>query len=128
MEDARERVTLSSPTRSGKDYSHASDHPSNRPGLRCRGGRRRCLTSCSGGDRDANDEFQEKVENPDDNVITDTDDRRIVKKKTEITFMSGRPPTTAENWDDVACVAKAEEITGLHINWGLVPSEGVSEK
>lgn len=86
------------------------------------------LTSCSGGDRDANDEFQEKVENPDDNVITDTDDRRIVKKKTEITFMSGRPPTTAENWDDVACVAKAEEITGLHINWGLVPSEGVSEK
>src|SRR5690625_7490417 len=68
------------------------------------------LTSCSGGDRDANDEFQEKVENPDDNVITDTDDRRIVKKKTEITFMSGRPPTTAENWDEVACVAKAEEI------------------
>src|SRR5699024_8832750 len=42
IEDARERVTHSSPTRSGKDYSHASDHPSNRPGLRCRGGRRRC--------------------------------------------------------------------------------------
>src|SRR5699024_7516242 len=86
------------------------------------------LASCSGGARDAHDESQEKVENPDDNVITDTADRRIAKKKTQITFTSGRPPTTAENWDDVACVATAEEITGLHINWGLVPSEGVSEK
>lgn len=84
------------------------------------------LSSCSSGDADQ--EFQDRVDNPGDNVITDTDDPRIVTDKTEVTFMSGRPPTTAENWDDVACVTKAEEITGLHINWGLVPSEGVSEK
>ena len=84
------------------------------------------LTSCGGGDDEIDTEGA--IESPDENVITDTDDPKIVKEKTTISLMSGRPPTTAEDWDDVACVKLAEETTNLHIDFGLVPSDGVAGK
>lgn len=84
------------------------------------------LTSCGGGDDEIDTEGA--IDSPDENVITDTDDPKIVKEKTTISLMSGRPPTTAEDWDDVACVKLAEETTNLHIDFGLVPLDGVGEK
>jgi putative aldouronate transport system substrate-binding protein len=84
------------------------------------------LAACG---KDADDDATKKaIETPDDNVITDTSNPEIVKQTTDITFLSGRPPTTADDWDDVACVKFAEKTTNLHINFGLIPSDGVGEK
>ena len=55
------------------------------------------LAACSGGDDGVDEDFQNRIDTPDDNVITDADDPQIVTEKTEVTFMSGRPPTTARS-------------------------------
>lgn len=85
------------------------------------------LAACSGGEG-VDGEVQDRIDSPGDNVITDTANPQVVKEKATLTFMSGRPPTTADDWNQVACARKAEEITNLHIDWGLVPQEGVGEK
>jgi putative aldouronate transport system substrate-binding protein len=83
------------------------------------------LASCGGGD---DVDTEEAIASPDDNIITDTSEPKIVKEKTTISLMSGRPPTTAEDWDDVGCVKLAEKTTNIHADFGLVPLDGVDEK
>ncbi len=80
------------------------------------------LSSCA----DSGPDIQELIDNPSDNI--NLDGLPIVKEKTTITFMSGRPPTTAADWDTVSAVKKMEEMTGVHVDFGLVPLTGVSEK
>lgn len=81
------------------------------------------LASCSGG---TDGETQEKIDNPDPNI--NLEGYPIVKEKTTLRFMSGHPPTTNDDWNEVSAVKKAEEITNIHLDWGLVPLEGVGEK
>src|SRR5690625_7588063 len=42
--------------------------------------------------------------------------------------MSGRGPTTAEDWNEVGCMKEAEKLTNIHVDFGLAPSDGVGEK
>lgn len=83
------------------------------------------LASCGSSD---DVDTEEAIASPDDNIITDTGNPKIVEETTTVSFMTGRPPTTAETWDDVGCVKLAEETTNLHIDFGLVPLDGVNEK
>jgi putative aldouronate transport system substrate-binding protein len=83
------------------------------------------LTSCNGSD---DENVSEVIASPDDNVITDTSDPRIVKEKTVVKFMSRRPATTADDWNTTACMKEAEKTTNLAIDFGLVPDEGIGEK
>jgi putative aldouronate transport system substrate-binding protein len=84
------------------------------------------LAACGGKGSDVDTE--EAIASPDDNVITDTDEPKVVKEKTTVNFMTGRYPTTAEDWDEVGCVQLAEDTTNLHVDFGLVPSDSIGEK
>src|SRR5699024_10783971 len=81
------------------------------------------LAGCGGGGAS---KTYEKIENPDPNI--NLEGLPIVDEKTTISFMTGRPPTTAEDWDTVSAVTKMEELTNIHIDFGLIPLEGISEK
>ena len=83
------------------------------------------LAACGG---DSGSDTAEAIASPDDNVITDTSDPKIVKEKTTVSFMSRRPATTAESWDEVGCIETAEETTNLNVDFGLVPAESIEEK
>lgn len=85
------------------------------------------LASCSEGNS-SDTEFQEQIDEPDENINTDSSEAQIVKDKVTIRFMSGRHPSTAEDWDDVGCVKLAEEATNVHIDFGLVAKDGIDEK
>jgi putative aldouronate transport system substrate-binding protein len=85
------------------------------------------LAACSS-DHDSSTDVDAAIKSPDDNVISDTDDPKIVKEKTTLTFMTGRGPTTAEDWNKVACMELAEKTTNLHIDFGLVPADNIDEK
>src|SRR5690625_727878 len=77
------------------------------------------LSSCGGSDDDA--ETLDKIANPDENI--NPEGMPIVDEQVTITFMSARPTTTAEDWNDVSAVKAAEELTNVHVDFGLVRSE-----
>ena len=52
----------------------------------------------------------------------------IVDEKITLNFMTGRPPTTADDYNDVLIWKEYEEMTNIHIDWGLVPREGIEER
>lgn len=82
------------------------------------------LASC-GADDDGN-EVQEKIDNPGENI--NAEGLPIVEEQVTLTFMSGRGPTTAEDWNEVGCMKEAEKLTNIHVDFGLAPSDGVGEK
>jgi len=82
------------------------------------------LSSCSG-DKPT-DEVLDKINNPDPNI--NATGMPIVKEKTTLHMMSGRSPSTAEDWNQVASMKKMEEISNIHVDWGLVPYDSISEK
>lgn len=84
------------------------------------------LSAC--GDAESAVDVTEEIASPDENVITDTSDPQIVKEKTTVTFMSGRFQTTLEDWNEIRCVQEAERITNLHVDFGVVPLDGLDEK
>ena len=81
------------------------------------------LGACGGG---GGSDTQERIDNPDPNV--NLEGLPIVEEKVTLKFMTGRPPTTADDWDTVSAVKKMEEMTNVHLDFGLIPLEGVSEK
>ena len=82
------------------------------------------LSSCSG---DAPAEgLADRISNPDPNI--NPTGMPIVKEKTTIRMMTSRSSATAEDWDKVASMKKMEELSNIHVDWGLVPSEQASEK
>lgn len=81
------------------------------------------LTSCSG---DGPGQAEDKIENPDENI--NATGMPIVKEKITLTMMSRRTASTAEDWNTVAAMKKMEELSNIHVEWGLVPAEGASEK
>ncbi len=52
----------------------------------------------------------------------------IVEDPITIHFMTRKPPTTANDYNDVAVWKNYEEMTNVNIDWGLVPTEGFEEK
>src|SRR5699024_3478075 len=75
---------------------------------------------------DDGNEVQEKIDNPGDNI--NAEGLPIVEEQVTLTFMSGRGPTTAEDWNEVGCMKEAEKLTNIHVDFGLAPSAGVGEK
>jgi putative aldouronate transport system substrate-binding protein len=83
------------------------------------------LVACGKGDET---DTSEAIASPEDNVVTDTSDPKIVKEKTSVSFLSGRFQTTLEDWNEVECVKAAEKATNLHVDFGVVPLDGLDEK
>src|SRR5690625_6196058 len=82
------------------------------------------LASC-GADDDGN-EVQEKIDNPGDNI--NAEGLPIVEEQVTLTFMSGRGPTTAEDWNEVGCLKEAEKLPKITFTFDLAPSDGGGEK
>lgn len=55
-------------------------------------------------------------------------DMPIVDEKIDIDFFVGKFTGTADDWNDVLIWEKFEEMSNIHINWELVPREGLNEK
>lgn len=49
----------------------------------------------------------------------------IVDEPITLTFMTGKSSMTADDYNDVYIWKKYEEMTNIHIDWGLIPSEGL---
>src|SRR5690625_2042869 len=73
------------------------------------------LSSCGGSDADA--ETLDMTANPDENIHPEG--MPIVDEQVTTTFGSARPTTTAEDWNDVSAVKAAEELTNVHVDFGL---------
>lgn len=82
------------------------------------------LASCGGGDDDA--ETLEKIDNPDENI--NSEGMPIVDEQVTITLMSARPTTTAEDWNEISAIQETEELTNVHVDFGLVPQDGAAER
>ncbi|MDN5600549.1 MAG: hypothetical protein L0G52_08460 [Brachybacterium sp.] len=82
------------------------------------------LASC-GGDSDEVDTL-EQIENPDENLTPEG--MPIATEKITIDFLSARPSTTAEDWNEVSVIQATEELTNVHIDFGLVPQDGAAER
>lgn len=83
------------------------------------------LAACGGKDSE-NADLQDSIDNLDDNI--NAEGMPIVNEKVTIKFLSARPATTAENWDEVSAVRATEEITNVKIDFGLIPQDGAGER
>lgn len=81
------------------------------------------LAACSSDDNDDSGEAAEE----DTDYLNETG-FPIVDEPITIDFMTRKPPTTAEDYNEVRVWQEYEELTNIHIDWGLVPTEGFSEK
>ncbi|GIN74457.1 ABC transporter substrate-binding protein [Bacillus sp. J14TS2] len=52
----------------------------------------------------------------------------IVNEPITLKFMAGKPPTTADDYNEVLIWKEYEEMTNVHIDWELVPFEARGEK
>ncbi|GIN70024.1 ABC transporter substrate-binding protein [Bacillus sp. J14TS2] len=52
----------------------------------------------------------------------------IVNEPITLKFMAGKPPTTADDYNEVLIWKEYEEMTNVHIDWELVPFEAREEK
>lgn len=84
------------------------------------------LAACGGGGSDKNEDLAKAIDDLDPNI--NAEGMPIVKEPVTITFLSARPSTTAENWDEVSAVKATQELTNVKIDFGLVPQDGAGEK
>ncbi|WP_062109239.1 extracellular solute-binding protein [Bacillus niameyensis] len=52
----------------------------------------------------------------------------VVNKPITIEFMTGKSPLTSDDYNQVLVWKEYEKMTNIHIDWGLVPNEGLAEK
>lgn len=52
----------------------------------------------------------------------------IVNEPITLHFMTGKPPITAEDYNEVLIWQEYEKMTNIHIDWGLVPNEALVER
>jgi len=52
----------------------------------------------------------------------------IVDEPIKLEFMTGKAPTTAEDYNEVLIWQEYEDMTNIEIDWGLTPKEGLTEK
>ena len=81
------------------------------------------LTSCGGG---SDSQTQDKIDNPDPNI--NMSGMPIVDEQVTISLMTRRYAGTAEDWNTVASWKEMEKRSNIHVDWGLVPWEGGTEK
>src|SRR5699024_11038212 len=79
------------------------------------------LTAC----QDKTDKTTTQKE-PDDNFNKTM--MPIVDESITIEFMTGKSPITASDYNEVLVWEEYEKMTNIHIDWGLVPNEGLAEK
>ncbi|MBO0991820.1 extracellular solute-binding protein [Bacillus sp. SD088] len=65
---------------------------------------------------------EEELENVNDSGMP------IVNEPITLKFMAGKPPTTADDYNEVLIWKEYEEMTNVHIDWELVPFEAREEK
>ncbi|MFD2627760.1 extracellular solute-binding protein [Oceanobacillus kapialis] len=82
------------------------------------------LGACSNDDSEANSE--ENAEAAKENV--NETGFPIVDEPIEISFMTGKAATNADDYNEVASWKKYEEMTNVKIDWGLVQRDGLDEK
>ncbi|HIT76264.1 MAG TPA: extracellular solute-binding protein [Candidatus Avipropionibacterium avicola] len=80
------------------------------------------ITACGGG----SDPTQDRINDPDPNI--NPTGMPIVKDKITISMMTPRYAGTAEDWNTVASMKRMEELSNVHVDWGLIPWESGSEK
>lgn len=73
--------------------------------------------------------------NNDEGADIDTDDENfheegfpIVDESITLEFMTGKAPTTADDYNEVRIWEEYEDMTNIEIDWGLTPKEGLEEK
>lgn len=52
----------------------------------------------------------------------------IVKEPISLHFLTGKPPTTASDYNEVTVWKKYQEMTNIEIEWEMMPKEGLEEK
>ncbi|PAV31668.1 ABC transporter substrate-binding protein [Virgibacillus profundi] len=52
----------------------------------------------------------------------------IVEEPIKLNFFAGKAPATADDWNDVLVYNTYEEMTGIDIEWEMVPFESLKEK
>ncbi|GAQ16937.1 ABC transporter substrate-binding protein [Oceanobacillus picturae] len=80
------------------------------------------LGACKNDSEDTASEAEENLEN------LNKEGFPIVDDPITINFMTRKPPTTENDYNEVLVWEKYEEMTNVKIDWGLVPTEGFEEK
>lgn len=82
----------------------------------------------------------ETSQSDDANVVDDTESERevpenfnetgmpIVNEPITLHFMTGKEPTTADDYNEVTVWKTYQEMTNIEINWEMMPKEGLEEK
>ncbi|HIT75954.1 MAG TPA: extracellular solute-binding protein [Candidatus Avipropionibacterium avicola] len=81
------------------------------------------LASCRS---DPQEETQKKIEEPDPNL--NLTGMPIVKEKITLEMLTVRSSSTAEDWNDVRSMQEMENLSNIHVEWGLIPSEQGKER
>ncbi|WP_066190610.1 type 2 periplasmic-binding domain-containing protein [Gracilibacillus timonensis] len=80
------------------------------------------LAACSNDSEDTAADLEENLEN------VNKEGFPIVDEPITIDFMTRKPPTTENDYNEVLIWDEYEEMTNVTIDWGLVPTEGFGEK
>lgn len=83
------------------------------------------VVGCSS-DSGASNDIQAKIDNPPEDV-TRSGFPLVTQPKT-LNFMTGTPPSTADDWNTVASWKKYQSMTDVTIDWGAVPLASIEEK
>jgi len=83
------------------------------------------LAACSAGGSDS-DSLEDMINNPPSGVTASG--FPIATEPLTLSFMTGRPPGTMDDWNAVASWKKYEDLSGVHIDWGPVPVASVEER
>lgn len=86
------------------------------------------LVAC-GGDKDtstkSNDEANQAKEAE---ILNEVGEMPIVKEPIELKFMAGRHATNATDYNEVTVWKEYSKLSGININWELIPRDGIEEK
>lgn len=88
------------------------------------------LSACSKNEKESNGKGKEEesASNQEEIENFNKTDMPIVNEPITLNFMTGKPPITAENYNEVLIWEEYEKMTNINIDWGLIPNEGLTEK
>src|SRR5690625_529295 len=85
------------------------------------------IAACSSDNNDENNKDAAASEETEDENFN-KEGFPIVDEPIKLEFMTGKAPTTAEDYNEVLIWQEYEEMTNIEIDWGLTPKEGLTEK
>lgn len=83
------------------------------------------VVGCSSGS-DTSGDIQDKINNPPPEV--NQTGFPLVSKPSTLSFMTGTPPGTADDWNTVASWKKYQSMTDVTVDWGPIPLASIEEK